>query len=196
MKGERIMRHAPRIGLSNMADTTQFAPLAAIGSYVRSSDMLSPLFSRMSFSQPTHTVEPTAALVDLWVSILAGCRSVREINTRIRPDLNLALSWGRRQFAEQSTIARVLDSMEAEQANQMRESVTQIFHWMSQTSHHDWSRPLVVDIDLTPLPAGRTAVGSTKGYFKEKGGAVVSFVALALRPITKPSGLGSIPVIP
>lgn len=186
----------PTIGLSSMAGTTQFAPLAVIGSYMRSSDLLSPLISRVMFPKKTHTEQPLAALLDLWVSMLAGCRSVRQINTRLRPDLGLAQSWGREQFAEQSTIARVLDSLEAEQVAQARAGTGRLFDWWSQTASHDWHVPLMVDIDLTPLPAGRQAVGSSKGYFAKKGGVVANSVVSVPQPMTRRSVLGSIPATP
>ena len=190
------MGPVPKIGLSSMADMTQFAPLAVIGSYVRSVDLLSPLSSRVIFTQHTHTERPVAALLDLWVSILAGCRSVRQINTRIRPDLPLAQSWGQEQFADQSTIARVLDVLQQEQVNQARAGVTRLFHWFSRTARHDWRERLMVDIDLTPLPAGRKAIGSRKGYFSKKGGAAANS-AVSVPPTTmRLSVLGSTPATP
>lgn len=173
------MKSAPNITVSNLEGTTQFAPLVALGSYVRSSDLLSPVMSRLTFTQPTHTEQPVLALIDLWVSILAGCRSVRQINTKTRPDRTLAHSWGRDQFADQSTVARVLDCCQAEQVRQLRVGVTSLFHWLGQTPQHDWRVPLTVDIDLTPLPAGHQAEGSTKGYFREKGGVVANCAASA-----------------
>lgn len=60
----------------------------------------------------SNTLE--AGLLDLWVSILAGCRSVSHVNTHIRPDLVLAQAWGRPRFHEQSTLARILDDCRAE----------------------------------------------------------------------------------
>ena len=172
------MKSVPNIGVSNLNGTTQFAPLLALGSYVRSRDLLSPLQSRLAFTQPTHTDKPVMALIDLWVSILAGCRSVRQINTKTRPDLTLARAWGRSKFAEQSTVARVLDCCDEEQVSQLRTGVNSLFHWIGQTPRHDWQDTLMVDIDLTPLPAGRKAEGSTKGYFPKKGGVVDSCVEL------------------
>ncbi len=179
------MKSVPNIRVAALKGTTQFGPLAALGSYVRSVDLLSPLFSRITFTQPTHTETPVTTLIDLWVSILAGCRSVRQINTKTRPDLTLARSWGREQFAEQSTVARVLDCCQAEQVSQLRASVNSLFHWMGQTPNHNWDKPMITDIDLTPLPAGRKAIGSTKGYFPKKGGVVASCVASVRRPMMK-----------
>lgn len=190
------MKSVPNIGVANLEGMTQYGPLVAIGSYIRSVDLLSPLTSRLVFTQHTHTEEPVQALIDLWVSIMAGCRSVRQINTKTRPDLTLARSWGRAQFAEQSTVARVLDCCQAEQVVQMRAGVTRLFHWLGQTPHHKWTTPLTVDIDLTPLPAGRQAVGSTKGYFTKKGGTAVNYVAWVPPPMTRPSAPGSTQAIP
>lgn len=190
------MKSAPNIRVGKLKGTTQFGPLVALGSYVRSVDLLSPLYSRIVFTQPTHTEKPEMALIDLWVSILAGCRSVRQINTKTRPDLTLARSWGREQFAEQSTVARVLDCCQAEQVSQLRAGVNSLFQWIGQAPKHNWDEPLMVDIDLTPLPAGRKAVGSTKGYFPKKGGVVASCVASVRRLMMKLSVLGFILATP
>lgn len=90
----------PRICLAPMKGTTQFAPLVAMGFFMREFDLLAPIYSRLVFEQATHTQYPVEALLDLWVSILAGCRSVWQINTKIRPDLTLAQAWGRSRFAD------------------------------------------------------------------------------------------------
>jgi len=153
---------------------TLFAPLVALGFYIREWDLLTPIFSRLKFEQPTHVAYPGAALLDLWVSILAGCRSVSHVNTRIRPDGTLAQAWGRGRFHEQSVLARVLDACQGEQVSQLRQGVAAIYRWIGTAPHHQWCiRPLIVDIDLTGLPAGRQAEGSTKGYFSGKRGRAV-----------------------
>lgn len=181
------MSAPPRICLAPMDGTTQFAPLVAIGFFMRAYDLLAPIQSRLAFGQATHTQYPVEALLDLWVSILAGCRSVWQINTKIRPDLALAQAWGRPRFAEQSTIARVLDVCQPEQVEQLREGVTSLYRWTGQAAQHDWaSSELLIDIDLTGLPAGRQAEGSTKGYFSgKKGHEADSYAELGRRPMMK-----------
>ncbi|MBI1877286.1 MAG: hypothetical protein HYR94_03475, partial [Chloroflexi bacterium] len=109
----------PRISLVPMEGTTQFAPLIALGFFVQEYDLLSPIYSRLEFTQATHTEYPIGALFDVWVSMLAGCRSVWQINTKIRPDPVLAQAWGRPRFAEQSTVARVLDVCQQDQVDQL-----------------------------------------------------------------------------
>jgi hypothetical protein len=150
---------------------TQFGPLVALGFFVRETDLLSPITSRLSFYQATHTEYPLEALTEVWVSMLAGCRSIWQINTKIRPDPVLAQAWGRGQFAEQSTVARVLDGCQPEQVEQLRQGVESIYRWIGQAPHHQWAADeLLIDIDLTGLPAGRKAEGSSQGYFSGKKG--------------------------
>jgi len=118
------------------------------------------------FDRPTHCLNPVNAIYDLWVGILAGCEVVSQVNTTIRADPLLARAWGREQFHEQSTIARVLDACTSLQVRQMREANEAILHWLGQAHRHDFSRSLLrVDIDLSGLPASKRAEGSTKGYF-------------------------------
>jgi hypothetical protein len=170
----------PRISLASLEGMTQFAPLVALGFFVREYDLLSPITSRLVFTQATHTEYPTETLVEVWVSMLAGCRSIWQINTKIRPDLVLAQAWGREQFADQSTVARVLDVCQPEQVAQLRQGVESVYRWMGQAPHHQWVEDeLLIDIDLTGLPAGRKAEGSTQGYFSgKKGHAAGSCVGL------------------
>lgn len=181
------MTAIPRMSLVRMEQTTGFAPLAVLGAYKRERDLLSPLFTRMEFRQRMHTEKPGEAMVDLWVSMLAGCRSIHQVNTKIRPDLLLAKAWGRERFCEQSTLARVLDACEEEQVRQLRAGVEALYRWIGQAPQGTWDRcPLMIDIDLTGLPAGRNAEGSTKGYFSEKkGSADASCVVLERQTMMK-----------
>jgi hypothetical protein len=169
----------PRISLSPMRGTTRFAPLVALGYFVREYDLLAPIYSRLAFTQPMHTEYPIEALIEVWISMLAGCRSISQINTKIRPDVVLAQAWGRPCFAEQSTVARVLDVCQVEQVEQLRAGVEAMYRWIGQAPQHNWADvDLLIDIDLTGLPAGRQAEGSTKGYFSgKKGHAAGNYVA-------------------
>ena len=174
----------PRMSLAPMEGMTQFAPLVALGFFVREYDLLSPIPSRLTFTQPTHTEYPVEALLEVWVSMLAGCRSIWQINTKIRPDPVLAKAWGREQFAEQSTVARVLDVCHPEQVEQLCQGVASIYRWIGQAPDHHWVEgELLIDIDLTGLPAGRKAEGSTKGYFSGKKGHEDGSYAVSEPPI-------------
>ncbi len=95
-----------------------------------------------------------------------------QINTVIRPDLVLAQAWMQACFAEQSTVARILDQFQAEQIEQLRSGIESLSAWIGRAAHHDWQERLLIDIDLTPLPVSKHAEGSAKGYFSEKRGAM------------------------
>ena len=174
----------PRISLASLEGMTQFAPLVALGFFVREYDLLSPITSRLAFTQATHTEYPIEALLEVWVSMLAGCRSIWQINTKIRPDLVLAQAWGREQFADQSTVARVLDVCQPEQVAQLRQGVESIYRWIGQAPHHQGAAAeLLIDVDLTGLPAGRKAEGSSQGYFSGKKGREDGSCAVSEPPI-------------
>ena len=101
----------PTIRLVAMPDDTGFAPLGVLGYCLMRTSFLAPLLRAVTV--PIKTVQhlPAAKLLDVLVSILAGCRAVSQVNTRLRPDLALAHAWGRPQFAAQATLARTLDSL-------------------------------------------------------------------------------------
>jgi hypothetical protein len=136
---------------------------------MRQQDLLAPVRSRVNFATPTHCDDPVGALLDLGVGILAGCEVVAQVNTTIRSDPVLAAAWGRERFAEQSTIARILDTCRPPQVSQMRAANEHLLQWTGQVYQHNFDRDwLRLDIDLTALLASQWAEGSEKGYFPQK----------------------------
>jgi hypothetical protein len=152
------------IRLTSMPQDTNFAPLGVLGYCLMHADFLAPVFSKLKL--PIKKVDHTAnaKVLDVLVSILSGCRAISQVNTRIRPDMALARTWGRESFAEQSTLSRTLDAFGEEQIVQLRQGSEVLFRRESRTLRHDFDRDwLWLDIDLTPLPASKHAEGSTKG---------------------------------
>lgn len=89
----------PRFTVAPMNTSTPFGPLVALGFFIREHDirehdLWAPIRQRVHFTQPTHTVHPVEALLDLGVGILAGCEVVAQVNTTIRPDPLLAKRGG------------------------------------------------------------------------------------------------------
>jgi hypothetical protein len=162
-----------RLGLSAMNSHTQYAPLAALGSLLQQQDFFAPLREHVQLDCKTVFHAPHEKLLDVVVSMLADCTSLKQINTRLRPDMALAAAWGRARFADQSTITRVLDAFTPPAVAQLRTAVEQIYRREGQALHHPFvHEPLFLDIDLTGLPAGRRAEASTKGYFSGEKTAV------------------------
>src|SRR5215831_11607516 len=155
-----------RLGLSAMKRNTQYAPLAALGYFLQQQDFFAPLREHVQLGCKTILHEPHQKLLDVVVSMLADCASLKQINTRLRPDTALAAAWGREVFAEQATITRVLDAFTPVSVAQLRTAVERIYVREARALQHPFDQELLfLDIDLTGLPAGRRAEASTKGYF-------------------------------
>lgn len=158
-----------KISLVPVEEHTSYAPLAVLGYCLTRTDFLSPVFAGLDLSLKTVDHTPSEKLLDVLVSILAGCRSITQVNTRLRPDLVLAQAWRRKRFAEQSTLARTLDAFTDLHLEQLRQGSQALFRRESQTQRHDFAREwLWLDIDLIPLPASKFAEASTKGNLGKK----------------------------
>src|SRR5262249_34399751 len=143
----------PSIRLMSMPNETNFAPLGVLGYCLTRSNFLWPTLTAVHLPLKAVDHTPASKLLDVLVSILAGCRAISQVNTRLRPDTALARAWGRTAFADQSTLARTLDSFRAEQLLQLRESSAALFRRESYTLRHTFSDTLLwLDLVLRPLP--------------------------------------------
>ena len=132
-------------------------------------DFFAPLWEHVQLGGKTIDQAPHQKLLDVVVSMLADCSSLKQIHTRLRPDTALAAAWGRDVFADQSTISRTLDAFTPATVAQLRTAVERIYVREGRALHHPFDQELLfLDIDLTGLPAGRPAEASTKGYFSGK----------------------------
>ena len=154
-----------QIVLEPLPTHTQYVPLAVLGYCLTRTGFLQPVWDDMDWAMKTIRHTPTEKLQDMLVSILAGNKSVYQINTRLRPDLTLASPWHRERFAEQSTIAETLNALGPEQIAQLRQGGQCLFQQYSRTMRHDFEKQrLMIDVDPTGLPASRHAEGSCKGF--------------------------------
>ena len=186
----------PVIQLMAMPEDTNFAPLGVLGYCLTRTDFLQPVLAPVQLPLKAVQHTPADKLLDVLVSILAGCRAITQVNTRLRPDLALARAWGRPRFADQSTLARTLDRFTDVQLTQLRQGSETLFRRESRTFRHrfadDW---LWLDIDLTPLLASKHAEGSTKGKISAKKTVMaVNSRGCMPRTITKRSSHGCTPV--
>jgi len=156
------------IRLVNMPEQTGYAPLAVVGYCLSRTRFLDSVWAELDLGLKTVDHPPEAKLLGLLISILAGCRSIAQVNTRLRSEIALARAWGQ-EWADQSNLARTLDAFTAKQVAQLRQGSEALFRRESRTLRHDWARDwLWLDIDLTPLPISKRAEGSTKGKFDKK----------------------------
>jgi hypothetical protein len=152
------------IGLSRKSSMAS-VPLAVFGYALRRAEVLQPL---QQFDLPIKALTHTASekIIEALVLILAGGRATSQVDVLLRPNRLLARAWGQDEFAQQSTLADTLDAMTSESVDQLRTAFETLVRDWSASSRHDFRRGgLMVDADLTGLPAARQAEGSTKGYF-------------------------------
>lgn len=157
----------PQFGTTEELTNTQFAPVAALMAYYEAQKVLEPLQSVTSFaSKGDFTLGQKLEQV-LW-SILTGCEYIVVVNTKLRPERRLAQVKRTECFAEQSTLAIALNELTQMNLAQLEAAVRQISQRCSRTRGHDWRGLLLLDFDLSGLPCGKQAQGSTKGYFSGK----------------------------
>ena len=146
---------------------TQFAPLAALMAYYDSQNLFEPL---QSVTSTAHKGDFSLAnkLFQVGLSILSGCRTISEVNTKLRPERILAQVNRITQFAEQSTLSLALNELSQMNIVQLRLATRQMSDRCSRTRLHDWRGLLMLDFDLSGLPCGKQGQGAQKGYFAGK----------------------------
>jgi len=157
----------PLFGLTEFGEETPLAPLGVLGYWLRQRDWFRPWREALPWRMQTRQHSPLQKLEEVLVAILAGCRALSEINTKIRLDLVLAKAWGRAQFAEQSNVSRLLDALTFEHVEGLRQVHPQWLLQAGQAVRHQGKEGglLQVDLDFTGLPGTPQGEGSTKGYF-------------------------------
>lgn len=155
------------LGLTDELTNTQFATVAALAAYYEAQNALEPLQSVTS-AQKKGVFTLKEKLTLGFLSLLAGCEHVSEINVKLRPERNLAQVYRIGQFADQSTLSRALDGLTQMNLGQLETAVTQINARCSRARQHDWRGFLLLDFDLSGLICGKQARGSTKGHFSGK----------------------------
>jgi len=185
-----------KIRLISMPGETGFVPLGVLGYCLTRTKFLEPMFSGLELQIKKIDHEASDKVLDVLVSILTGCRAIYQVDTRLRPDLALAQAWGRGQFASQSNLARTLDAFGEGTVGQLRQGSEALFRRESHTLRHNFEQEwLWLDIDLTPLPASKSAQGSAKGKISGKKIAMVAnWLGCMPRSIMKPYFHSSIPV--
>ena len=155
------------IGFTEEQINTQYAPLAAMLAHCQEQHMLEAL-KEVTVPMRTRAFSPEDKLLQVVVSILAGCETLSEVNPKLKSERSLAAVCGWPRFADQSNLSRMLDALTLKQIEQLRQSTTAIWRLISWTRKHDWRGYLWLDFDLSGLPCSAQAEESQKGYFSGK----------------------------
>lgn len=156
-----------KIDLTDGVTNTQFAPLVALSAYYQQKQVLEPL-NNVTICQKKRDFQVVDKLIQVVLSILSGCQTLSEVNSKLRTEVGLAQVWGWKRIADQSTLSRTLDALSLKQIDELRLAVTQIWKNIGQTTKHDWRAYLWLDYDLSSLPCGPQAEASQKGYMGQK----------------------------
>jgi len=158
----------PEFSLTETSFNTSYAPLCVVGYHLWQRESLKTLrdFSAIPMQSRTHT--PGEKLLDALLVILAGYPSLHLLTSKLAADPLLATAWHRKQFAHHSTVSRTLDACPPAGLTALQQVSWDFWRAHTPFAHHDWRKRLVLDLDLTPLPASRHAAASTKGHFAKK----------------------------
>ena len=155
------------IGFTNELTNTRYAPLAVLSALYQENHTLQPL-DKVKIPMKVRDFRVSDKLTQVLLSILAGCTTLSEVNTKLRSETALARVWNWERIADQSSLSRTLDELTQMNIEQLRHSTASICRSHSRAQTHDWRGFLWLDFDLTGLPCSAEAEASQKGYFAEK----------------------------
>jgi hypothetical protein len=154
---------------STISCDTQFSPnasLAALVAHLKARGIFDELRTSVQIAQKTVKDSPQDTLLDILLTLLCGTQSLVQLNTLLRADPALQQAAGRTRCAEQSVAQQTLDAATAENVEQLQQVLTTLLQRHSQVAQHSFRAGwLVLDVDLTGMPAGKHAEHSVKGYF-------------------------------
>lgn len=154
-------------GFTDEYTNTQYAPLAVLCAHYQANQLLEPL-RQVQIPIKTRVFSPGDKLIQILLSILAGCGPLYEFNERLKPETGLASMWDLEAFSDQSNLSRMLDALSQKQIGALQEKTHTIGRRISRIPNHDWRSFLWLDFDLSGLPCSKRAEASQKGYFSGK----------------------------
>jgi hypothetical protein len=132
---------------------------------LRQIDFFAPLEAHVHIKQKVCKYTPMQKVEMVFVALLAGAKAIAHTGTTLRVDPALQRAFGLPGCADQSVLAETLNAATDKDVAALRTAVEELFQQHSQACRHDFTRDLLVlDIDLSPLPASRKAEGSERCY--------------------------------
>jgi len=158
---------AIEFGFTDEYCNTQYAVLAALCAHYQQKQMFKPL-EQVENGRKERDFRFSDKLIQVFLSALAGCETLSEVNSKLKAESGLAQLWGWKRIADQSALSRTLDQISLKQIGQLRQATTQIWRSHSQITDHNWHGYFWLDYDLSSLPCGPQAVAAQKGYASGK----------------------------
>ncbi|MBT9162361.1 MAG: hypothetical protein DDT27_00919 [Dehalococcoidia bacterium] len=162
-----------RYGLANFDDFSITGFLVPTGHYAQDIGLIDLFKERLKIDMKTVHHTPVEKVIELFVSMIAGCPDVKTVNNRLVPDRLAAAAWCQKQFADQSQVSEVVHRITPENLLQLEEISHTLFSQRSLARRHPVNEWLIVDVDMTGLPVSptsRTYEGAAFGFMqKDKG---------------------------
>ena len=157
-------QHNTRVSQQKWYDSGH-ASLCVLGQYLRQIGFFEPLERRVHLEQKVLKYTPIQTLEMLFVGLLTGIKAVSHTATSVRVDVALTAAFGLPGCADQSVLADTLDAAQDGDVADLQAALAELFAQYSQARQHPFDQELLVlDVDLSPLPASKHAQGSERGY--------------------------------
>jgi len=144
------------------------ASLAGLVAHLASRGVFDELRAGVHLGQKTVKDSPQDKVQDILLALLCGVQSLVQLNTLLAQEPGLQQAAGRQRVAEQSVAQQTLDAATPENVDELQQVLTQLLHRDGQVAHHPFrSQWLILDADLTGMPAGKRAEESKKGFFSD-----------------------------
>lgn len=141
------------------------ASLCLLGVHLRHLNFFQPLQAHVKIEQKVLRYTSVQKLEMFLVGVLAGAKAVSHTDLAVRIAPALISAFGLPGCAEQSSIADTLNAASEQDVADLQAALGELFCSYSQSRQHDFRRDwLVLDLDLSPLPASKQAQGSERGY--------------------------------
>ena len=141
------------------------ASLCLLGVKLSRMGLFKPLEVHVKIEQKVLKYTPVQKLEMFLVAVLAGAKAVSHMTTTVRLDPALISAFGLPGCADQSSIAQTLNAATEQDVADLQAALGELFGSYSQAQRHDFTHEmLVLDVDLSPLPASSAAEGSERGY--------------------------------
>lgn len=162
-----------RYGLANFDAFSITGFLVPTGHYAQEIGLIDLFKEHLKINMKTVHHSPVEKVIELFVSMIAGCPDVKTMNNRLVPDRLAAAAWGQEQFADQSQVSQVLHRISPQNLLQLEEIFHSLFSQRSLARRHPVDEWLVVDLDMTGLPvspSSKTYEGAAFGFMQEETG--------------------------
>ena len=144
------------------------ASLAALVAHMKTHGIFEEMRAGVHIAQKTVKDSPQDKVQDILLALLAGTQSLVQLNTLLAQEPAVQRTAGRSRSAEQSVAQQTLDAATQANVAELQQVLTRLLRRHGQVAHHRFrSQWLILDVDLTGLPAGKRAEQSVKGYFSQ-----------------------------